>query len=232
MSRSVFYGFGAFVGSLTGSAACGWWSDDPAKLAWDHAKLVPVDLGKNPEAHRRGLIKVSEIECDDFAGYAHGGLTKIGPMWPGGTMTGACYLESDYWSTLPKTIQPTRIPHGFQGHAYELTTVLYWDGPLKGRRFHGFHVEIKSVQGASALVALWNQGTSRIAGQPPHGSFWIDLAAHAHPIEKDFTEVGVGAGDPKTGALFLDANVSGAIRPFGPKVPPFLGHAFLVARSR
>jgi hypothetical protein len=212
MTRSVFYGFGAFVGSLTGPTSCGFWPDDPALLGWAPAKQIPVDLGKNPEAVRRGLIKPDEIQADDYAGYSHGGLTQIGPMWPGGRMTGACWLESSYWSGLGAS-KPARIPPGFQSKPYEHTSVLYWDGPLAGRRFIGAHGEIRQRRGTThALVALWEIGSSQIPGQAPFGTFWIDFPAHAHAIEPDLTEIGLGPNDPQRGAVFLDSQLVTAMR--------------------
>lgn len=222
MARSVFYGFGATVGSITGPTSCGWWPDDPALLNWDPAKQIPVDLGKNPEAARRGLIRVDEIQADDFAGYAHGGFTEIGPMWPGGRMTGACYLESTYWNGLGAG-KPDRIARGLQARAYELTTVLYWDGPLAGRRFVGFYAEIQQVQGPRALAAIWAPGTSLVPGKAPHGVFWIDFPANVHAIEPDFTEIGVGPADPRAGALFLDASVASALAAPRSKSPIWYG---------
>ena len=229
MTRSVFYGFGAFVGSITGPTQCGWWPDDPAVLAWDPTRQIAVDLAKNPEAARRGIIATNEIQADDYSGYAHGGLTQIGPMWPGGRMTGACYLESAYYNGLAN--KPNRIPPGFQGRAYELTTVLYWAGGLAGRRFIGVHAAIKNKQGARALVDIWEPGTSQIANKPAFGTYWIDFGAHVHPIEPDFTEIGVGPTDPQIGAAFVDATVLRAVSLRVPKVPPYLG-AFLLKTAR
>jgi hypothetical protein len=229
MTRSVFYGFGAFVGSITGPTTCAWWPDDPNVLKWDATKLVPVDLGKSPEAVRQGLIKVSDIQCDDFT--TDGGLTKIGPRFPIGAANGACYLEESYWKGLPAGIRPTLKAGGMQCRDYELCSVLYWDGPLAGRRFHGFYVEISKPSGTRALVALWNQGTSAVPGQQPHGTYWIDLASQAMAIEPGFTEVGVAAGVPQKGALFVDATVAHAIRPYGGKFPPSLGEELLVAED-
>lgn len=228
MTRSVFYGFGAFVGSITGPTTCGWWPDDPAVLNWDFAKQVTIDLGKNPEAARRGLIKISEIEADDYAGYSHGGMTQIGPMWPGGRMTGACFLESSYYNGLPN--KPPRLLPGMQGRPYELTSVLYWDGALAGRRFIGVHAEIRQKKGQAALVAVWEAATSTVPGKRPFGLYWIDFPAHVHPIEPDLTEIGTGANDPTTGAAFIDAQVLSATQRPGPKIPLYLGNYLLKAR--
>ena len=225
MARSVFYGFGAFVGSITGPTTCGWWDDDPAVLGWDPAKQYHVDLGKNPEAARRGLIRIDEIQADDYAGYSHGGLTQIGPMWPGGKLSGACYVESNHWNNYGAR-KPKRVAAGVQAHQYEFSTVLYWDGDLAGRRFIGLHAEIRQPppKGSTrAVVAVWAPGTSQVPGKAPHGTFVIDFATDVHPIEPDFTEIGINAGDPQTGALFLSSNTFGAMSAPGSKTPRWLG---------
>src|ERR1700733_166461 len=201
MTRTVFYGFGAFVGTISGPTTCGWWPDDPAKLGFAAGALIPIDLGKNPQAVRTNAIKPADIQADDYAGYTFGGLTKIGPMFPGGVMTGACWVESTYWASLAaKGMQPAF--GDAQCRPYELTSVLYWQGALAGRRFNGVHAVIHSVQGALANVSIWQPGSSLIPGQPPLSTSWLDLAAVAHPIEKGFTEIGVATGNPTSGALF------------------------------
>src|SRR3569623_592670 len=98
MSRSVFYGFGAFVGSITGPTTCSFWPDDPAQIGWTSPQ-VKVDLSQNPEAVRRGLIAEDAVQADDHASWGTGGLTKIGPMFPGGAMIGAVYLQDAYMRT-------------------------------------------------------------------------------------------------------------------------------------
>ena len=229
MTRTVFYGLPAFVGTITGPTTCSFWPDDPAHFRWAPHMQIAIDLGKNPHAARTGKIQIAEIEADDYIGYAHGGLTKIGPMWPGGTMNGAVWVESNHWDKLGgKGHQPPRVPSGHTIQQYELTSVLYWDGDLKGRRFQGVHAEIHSVQGPLALTSIWNPGTSHKG--PPIGTYWLDLSTVAHPVEQGFTEISTDAKSPKLGALFLDTalkdpkNTAGPVIVFdGPKVPRWLG---------
>jgi hypothetical protein len=219
MTRSVFYGFGAFVGSIRGPTSCAFWPDDPGSFSWAAGMQVPVDLAKNPQAARAGKIKQNEIVVDDYAGYSVGGQTTIGPMWPGGTMNGMCWLESSYWAGLAATgYQPPRLPANPQFKAYEFCNVLYWDGQLANRRFQGLHGAIQSEKGSLALVTLWQPGTSQIPGQNPLGTWWLDLDKHGHPIEQDFTEIGVGKA-AKTGALFLDVAARGIVPYDTPKNP-------------
>ena len=60
---------------------------DPATLSppYDASKLITNDLAKNPQAYRNGTITLANVQIDDAP--TNGGLTKIGPTFPGGTMT-------------------------------------------------------------------------------------------------------------------------------------------------
>ena len=222
MSRSVFYGFGAFVGKITGPTTCGWWWDDPAKLGWADGALISIDLARSPSAVHGGRIEARDVVVDDFAGYGHGGLTKIGPMWPGGTMSGAIYIEKTFYDAMPAP--PPRLPPDAQCRDYELCSVLYYSGPLAKRRFHGLYAEILGSQGNLAHVKVWQPGSS-MAHVDPIGTYWVDLAQIAHPIEPGLTEVGIGATDAKQGALFVDASAKKVIPFDPPKTPHWLGGA-------
>jgi hypothetical protein len=224
MTRSIFFGFGAFVGSIKGATQCAFWPGDPASFKWASSAQIEVDLAMNPQLARGGKITPADIVVDDYAGYAVSGQTTIGPMWPGGTMNGTCWLESMFWENLAKTgNQPPRLPADAQCHDYELCNVLYWDGPLAQRRFQGLYATIQAEKGSLALCTVWQPGTSQIPGQNPLGTWWLDLDKLAHPIEKGFTEIGVGAGVPKQGALFLDI-AARTIVPFDtPKNPRPMG---------
>ena len=223
MTRSVFYGVGAFVGSITGPTTCAFWPDDPNRLGWDANQLVPVDLAKNPEAVRRGAIQAGDVQVDDFT--KMGGMTSIGPVFPGGATLGLCYLEESRCAALGANDPRTTGP----GRPYEWCTVVYHDGLMAGRRFHGFHATIIRNQGNLALVSLWARGTSLVANQPPRGTYWIDFDAFAHPVEPNLTAIGVGVAALKTGALFLDHRASsggGGVIPFDdPKSPRWFGGA-------
>ena len=220
-SRSIFYGFGAFVGQYNGLTTCGWWPKDPSTLTppYDTSKLVPTDIGKNPQLVRTGGITAAQIQADDSPTY--GGLTKIGPTFPG-SMTNGCWLESSYYNALPTAVKPSRDV-GLQCYEYELKSVLYWSGPLQGRKFYGFYASIQSENGTTATVSVWNGGTGRVPGQQPAGTWSLDLAAVAHPVESGFTAIWVGVGAPKIGALFLDSATVSNLRVERPKLPPSVG---------
>jgi hypothetical protein len=220
--RSVFYGFGAWVGSLNSATTCQWWPDDPneAAISWDRKKLIEVDLDRTPSAFRSRQILVEDIQVDDKA--SDGGLTRLGPTWPTGSTINGIWLESMFYDRLPDEARPPRIPRGLDCNDYELTSVEYWSGPLATRRFYGFFAEINTAtRGTMALCEIYPAGHSR--GGRPEGAWWLDLAQVAHPIEKGFTEIGVDPQDLKRGALFLDSLTVKGLKLSAPKLPPFQG---------
>ena len=226
-TRSIFYGFGAWVGRLDGRTACAWWADDPSNLGFDHGQLIKTDLAKNPAAYLAGSISIDQLEVDDAP--ADGGLTKLGPTWPTGSTINSVWLESNFYDHLPR--RPA-FPQPFMNcRGYELTTILEWapDGKSVHRRFWGFHCEITAEQGPLALCTVWTPGTSQT--QKPTGSWWIDLAAHADPIANGFTTAGTGAA-PKQGAVFLDAFGTRGLALAAPKVPPYQGGQLLPLPKR
>jgi len=220
MSRSVFYGFPAFVGSFTGPTTCTFWTDDPAQIGWTSPQ-VPVDLSKNPDAVRRGAIAEPDVQADDHASLGTGGMTKIGPMFPGGTMIGAVYLQESYMPS--KGLAPPGP------RPYEWCTIQYYasePAPLTSRRFHGFHAQILSVTSGISMVSVWARGTSSIPGQAPMGTWPIDLNRWAHPVGPGVTQI---ATPGQAGALFLDAlaGAAGVIQFDWPKIPKAYGGVFV-----
>jgi len=221
MTRTVFYGFGAYVGAIDGLTTCSWWADDPASLKWSRQALVPVDLAKNPSAVRAGTLKVDDIEVDDHR--VDGGLTTIGPRWPGGSPIGQVWLSDTYWNSLGN--KPDRHPASAGGDAYdyELTSILYWVGPLAGRRFYGFHAKIVNCNGPLAQVEIWSGGTAR-GKQPAAGTWWVDLASSAHAVDPIATQIAIGG--QQEGALFLDAPTARGLMVAYVKKPPGFGADF------
>lgn len=215
MARSVFYGVGAFVGSITGPTTCAFWPDDPVKLKWDPKLLVQVDLANNPESCRQGKIAPGQVEVDDFAGYGTGGLTRIGPMYPGGAVLGTVYLEDSRCGALGAN-DPRKAPN-----AYEWATVVYYDGPLAGRRFHGFNGTVHKATGNLALVSLAPRSAG--AGSAPSGTYWLDFAAHVHPADPALPSITPTPG--AVGAVYIDvrAGGGGGIGFDPPKNPRYLG---------
>jgi len=217
-ARSVFYGFGAWVGRLEARTRCSFWADDPNDLGFDDKQLIAVDLSRSPAAVLRGEIAVADVQVDDVP--CDGGLTKLGPTWPTGSTINGVWLASTFYEGL--AIRP-QFPQPFMScRDYELTTAIYWSDTGAGiaRRFWGCHAEISSEQGPLALCTIWSPGTSQ--AQRPAGSWWLDLTTQADPIDNGLTAIGVGAA-PKQGALFLDAGVARSLNLSGPKVPPWSG---------
>jgi len=211
MSKVTFYGLPAWVGAIQGPTVCDCWNSDPSQLYWNRSLLFTVDLAKTPSAAIAGTISVSQIEVDDNAG--SGGRTTIGPLWPGGTSIGACWISSNY---LANTGTPTPgIPAGGNGYSYEYMTIQYFAGEQSNRRFYGFQANVLQVQSNLSLVQVWNPGTGA-GSAPPAGTWWLDLTANADPNTPALT-VNV------PGALFLDVNTVHQLTTFDPKIPPFKG---------
>lgn len=219
MSRTTFYGFGAYVGSLRGLSECLWWDDDPVlTYKFSQSALVPVDLSMNLSAARAGKIGWADIQVDDHR--QDGGLTTIGPMFPTGAMMGACWLTEQYWEKLPN--KPPRQPASAPDDAYdyELTSYQYYDGEQGDRRFYGFHAQIAQVKGTLSQVEIWEGGTGKIRNRGPQGVWWLDLAAVALPPGPDASQI---SKQGETGALFLEAKAARSLALRGPKKPADLG---------
>jgi hypothetical protein len=220
MTRSVFYGFNAYIGSIKGATSCAWWPADPASHGYNPALLIDVDLARCPQGVRNGTIALALMQLDDFQGWGGNGQTRIGPMFPGGTMNGTCWLETGFYNGLPN--KPPRLPAGAQCHDYELCNLLDWKGTTTIARYQGCYAEILAVAGGLAQTSVWLPGTSRIPGQPPIGTYWLDLGHGFDPIGA-YTKIGIGPNDPKSGALFV---AYGGVIPLSPpKHPVTLGGA-------
>jgi hypothetical protein len=217
MTRTVFYGFGAFVGAINGQRVCSWWPDDPNNLNWASGLLVPIDLSKNPAAAAAGTIPVSAIEVDNDI--TAGGLTEVGPLFPLGRSVGACWLRDTYWNALGAN-KPPRQP-GTQFYDYELTSVQYWDGELGNRRFFGYHAKILAVQGSLSNVKIWQPGWAKPPAQDVAAIVWLDLSQVADP---NFTTI-QNVGDE--GALFLDRDTATTLSTRRPKLPAGQGHEWI-----
>ncbi|MBL9015870.1 MAG: hypothetical protein JNL83_16915 [Myxococcales bacterium] len=216
MSRTTLYGFGAFVGSITGLTRCAWWDDDPLKVySFSQQVLVPVDLSRNVSAARAGTIPWVDVECDDHR--QDGGLTTIGPLFPTGSVIGACWLTESYYQMIANKPprQPPTAPN--DAYDYELTAHVYWGGEHGDRRFEGFHAEELATNGPLTQLAIWHGGTGK-TGQPPAGVWWLDLSQVALPPGAGTT---VAPGTP--GALFLDNATKQQLGLRDPKRPPGFG---------
>jgi hypothetical protein len=230
-SRTITYGFGAWVGQQSGLTTCSWWPQDPATLnpPFDQTKWITSDLSKNLQAVRNGQITTAQIQVDDPP--VNGGETKIGPTWPTGSTINGNWLEKTKYDALPVGVKPPRIPIGMQCRDYELTTVWYWSGTLANRRFWGFYGEITAEQGSSGLVSIWPAGASLDPGQQPAGAWWINFSTQVHPIEAGFTAIGTGLTNPKQGALFLDGPTRSSLGLSGPKIPKLAGENYIKGRK-
>lgn len=217
-TRTIFYGFGAWVGRLDARTTCAFWADDPNNLRFAPGEFLVVDLAKNPAAYLAGTISLADVQVDD--GPDDGGLTKLGPTWPTGSTINGAWLEQRFYENLPN--RPPFPQRFMSAYPYELTTAIYWAGPRAvSQRFWGYHAKITGERGTLALCSIWTPGTA-MAGGPPAGTWWIDLATQADPLANGLTAIGVGA-EPKEGALFLDAPSARSLGLSGAKLPPYMG---------
>jgi hypothetical protein len=213
--RITFYGFAAYVGALRGQTTVDWWADDPNNLGWSPQSLVPVDLSKNPTAARANRIPITDIQCDDHR--IDGGLTSIGPRFPQGAAIGAIWLTDTYYQSLA-TKPPW--PWSPDAYEYEMTSLLY----LPNDRFYGVHARIIGTSGALSNVEIWRPGRGRVPGEPPMGTYWLDLSKVAHPVAPGATQIGPALAE---GALFLDAATAKLLSLAVPKIPPGSGFDLL-----
>ena len=220
MTKIVFHAFGAYVGALKGRTTCSFWTDDPSSggIAWSSASLKDVDLSKTPSAARAGLIAWTDVQVDDYT--LNGGLTTIGPLFPGGQVIGAVWLAEAYMNKLG--LGPANQPS--HAHPHELRSILYDGDPkYKNRRFQGFHAKIVGTPAAAGgqkvtRVQIWNAGAARGGGHSGH--WWLDLDDIADTTE---SEVGSKAAE---GSLYLDSDMKQiylAGGGTGPKLPPSQG---------
>jgi len=212
MSKVTFHGLPAWVGAIHSPTVCDWWSDDPAQMRWDRTLMNTIDLAMTPAAATAGRIKPAQIEADDFTG--HGGRTTIGPLFPGGTSIGACWVSDHYLTKLGGKLRPGVRP-GVSGHDYEWTFVQYFDGEQHNRRFYGFHANLVDTQNHLSLVQLWNPGTGAGSAKPA-GAWWLDLAADTDPSAPPLTK-------NKPAPVMLDKDKIAHLNILEPKAPPFKG---------
>jgi hypothetical protein len=173
--------------------------------------LYSVDLAKTPSAAIAGYIKVDEIDVDDHV--TNGGRTTIGPLWPGGTVIGACWVSDSYLAKLGHRRPSLAI--GGDGHAYEYTVIRYFGGEQQDRRFHGFHANLLQTHNHLSLVEIWHPGTGAGAAKP-HGPWWLDLTAHADPSTPPLTP-------NQPGALHLDSKAARTLPMSYVKLPQYTG---------
>jgi hypothetical protein len=217
MTRTVFYGFGAYVGTINAQRQCAWWPDDPNALNWTNSLLVPTDFSKTPSAARQGAIPVSDIIVDDDI--LAGGLTELGPLFPLGRPVAACWLRDTFWDQLGAN-KPPRLPNN-DWYDYELTSVQYWDGELDNRRFFGFHGEILGVHATLSQLKLWHPGWAKGPSPRVAAVAWLDLSQVTDP---NFTTLH-DQGD--RGAVFIDRDTVQSLSVSRPKLPTGAGYGDL-----
>jgi hypothetical protein len=111
---------------------------------------------------------------------------------------------------------------------HELQKVIYWPdtGDQRARRhYYGFHAEIIKLLGeSSALVAVYDQGSSKIVGQNPAAYREFDFSNVSEvdlQTPAGYTEI--APEGPTTGALFIDRTLAQKLELRMPKLPPSSG---------
>jgi hypothetical protein len=224
MARSIFYALGAFVGSVDGLSACGFWATDPTRT-YDPTKLIHIDLAKNPAAAFAGSVPWNQVNADDHT--TAGGLTQIGPRFhdpPGfGTFCAGVYMDEIFYGNLSSALRPAFPPIStYNNRSYEFMAAVYQSGAQQGTRYVGFHAKILQESGPTAQVQVWDGGTS-LGGGAPRYTGWIDLSkldtVDAYTTAGGLTGIGVGAL-PKEGALYIENGKRITYQLLVPKLPP------------
>ena len=220
-TKIVFHAFAAYVGAVHGQRQVSFWIDDPSSgnIAWNAGALKKVDLAQTPSKALAGGCSWQDVDVDDFT--LHGGLTTLGPMFPGGATIGGVWLSESYMKRngLDESMKP--------GHAFghELRMVLYVDSSgKKVTRYQGFHAKVLTPHGQGRFTQLkvWNAGAGKAKGHAI--TVAVDLDDISDTGESAMTRSS-GAGDE--GSLYVDYDkktVYLAGGGTGPKIPPAAGY--------
>jgi hypothetical protein len=222
-TQHIFHAFSAFVGQLTGRTTCLFWPGDPSEkqIDWDLDKAFAVDLSKTPSAARAKKIKWEDVEVDDHS--INGGLTTIGPLFPGGTLIGGVWLHDQYMKKIGLATS-SKPQHA---HDHELRCVVYnGDKKFGDRRFQGFHARVVGAPAKAGSqqvrrLQVWDAGHAKAKGEA--AMWWVDMEDAS-----DTNESTVGSKSaPLEGSLYLDVAKKGALLAGGgngPKIPPAQGY--------
>lgn len=218
-TKIVFHAFAAYVGSVKGQRQVSFWTDDPSSgsISWSASQLFSLDLGQTPSRAAAGHCSWDDVDVDDFT--LQGGLTTLGPMYPGGAMIGCVWLTEAFMkrNSLPESQKPGHA------HGYELRMVLYADSANKVRRFQGFHAQVLTPRsGKLTQLRVWNAGAGRANGHS--GVFGLDLDEISDTTESTVKGSSSAGAD---GSLYVDVEkktiylASGGT---GPKIPKAQGY--------
>jgi len=227
--KSIFYACSAWVGRIDSETRCRFWSTHPAEINFDPVLQVPIDLARSPSSAREGRIEWDEIQLDDLRdANVDSGVTTVGPWFPDGKTSGAVYLAKPYWERLRSDIRPAFPPPGYPARDYEFMTVVYRHASgnaRAGRRYHGYHAKIlQEGPGTNAFVSIYQPGRSKASDAPLDRT--LDLASldvDAHVDDSGLTEIAIGKGKRKEGALYIHLPRARTIGLFDAKFPSGTG---------
>lgn len=210
----VLTGVPAFIGAVKGPTTLQFFIDEND---FDPARLIEVDLAKNPMAVG-GPAWAQGVDVDH---QLPGGWTTIGPKLHSGTHVGAVYLSERLVQQYANVLANWPPP---PDDLYQYKAVVR-TGTGGMSRYHGFKVKVLSpAVGSLVHVAFVRVGTAA----PPPGTAearWIDLADPdvSDPAANGFTAITPASPVGTTGALFLSDRVVAADGPMYPKYPRALG---------
>lgn len=211
----VFTGVPAFVGAIKGPTTVGFFLD---QNEFDPAKLIEVDLAKNPLQVAEAAW-ATDVDCDQ---QTTGGRTTIGPRFHGGNQVGSVYL-ADRLVTKYAALLASWPPPPDERYQYQAVLRAGTAGPV---RYHGFKAKVVSpAKGTLAHLAFIRVGTTA----PTPGSAaarWIDLADPdvCDAAANGFTTVVPSSPVGTVGAVFLSSDlVAAAGDPSYPKIPRSYG---------
>ena len=211
--KIVLHAFSAYVGSIRGATTVRFWTEDPGdgSVNWQRGQLIELDLSRNTTAAKNGQITWDQVDVDDFT--LDGGLTTLGPRYPGGSMIGAVWLTESFMGR--KGIQVARKPQ--HAHDHELRALLHIDASNKfAGRYQGFHAKVINTHGKLTEVQIWNAGQGKLGGQSAR--FGLDLAAISDTTESDVPK--------KDGSLYIETDAKRVYLAgggTGPKIPAASG---------
>jgi hypothetical protein len=222
-TKHVFHAFNGYVAQVTGRTSCLFWTDDPSDKAidWDIKLAYPVDLAMNASAARLGRIPWDQVQVDDHS--INGGLTSIGPLFPGGTVIGGVWLHEQYMNKIGLATS-SKPQHA---HDHELRCIVYCgDKKFGDRRFQGFHARVVGAPAKAGTqqmrrLQVWDAGHAKAKGDA--AMWWVDMEDAA-----DTNESTVGSQSAAMeGSLYLDVGKRAALLAGGgngPKLPPAQGY--------
>jgi hypothetical protein len=228
MRRYTFYCFEAYLGRVDDVRRCAVWTQDPRELAFDPAKLIPIDLSKNPYAARVSAIEWDEVQVDDHATPAGSdwpikpepGCTTLGPAWPFARTQASVWLEERYVQSLKAMgcylISPTKY---YNARDFEFTTILeVHERQGQPDEVIRYNPHFGKLDAEGKNVTLFERGHS---GDPdPNALYKCVSIGELKKLSNCHQEMGTLLPKQlREGSVFLNSTFELSININGPKIP-------------